>query len=311
MRWSACRPSPVARCAGAFIDRATERGRRVGVDAAEDLCLWADPMRLRQAFGNLVDNALRHGDGDVTLPPPAERRSKSKWPTRVRFADDIAERAFERLHSRRRGAQPGWHGLGLRSCGRSRGARRHGGDRPRPGARVRVWIPAPAGWHSCGARCRAISGWPKQRSLRRRPDGAQTARTADPGSSSWCSSACGPAASHGCGIDRGLWREWTQPNPRRRSRLPCLRAARRSSSIPPTFTTESTILTGRCARAHAGPTGEQSDSGGTGAVRSPSTDKTKKVAGVQARVFTTWRRRRGRGDDRTTGIAQDKAGNLW
>jgi len=50
-----------------FADRATERGREIRVDAAPGVALDADKLRLRQALGNLVDNALRHGAGEVVL----------------------------------------------------------------------------------------------------------------------------------------------------------------------------------------------------------------------------------------------------
>src|SRR5439155_14979406 len=50
-----------------FVDRAEQQGRRIRIDADDDRRLSADPLRLRQALGNLVDNALRHGDGQVVL----------------------------------------------------------------------------------------------------------------------------------------------------------------------------------------------------------------------------------------------------
>ncbi|HET9736885.1 MAG TPA: histidine kinase dimerization/phospho-acceptor domain-containing protein, partial [Solirubrobacteraceae bacterium] len=67
------RPEPLAVAAllegvrDRFTDRAGQRGRDIRVAAAGDLEVAADPLRLRQALGNLVDNALRHGAGAVTL----------------------------------------------------------------------------------------------------------------------------------------------------------------------------------------------------------------------------------------------------
>ncbi len=55
-----------------FAARAAERGREIRVEAPDGLMLEADPLRLRQALGNLVDNALRHGRGDVWLSARAE-----------------------------------------------------------------------------------------------------------------------------------------------------------------------------------------------------------------------------------------------
>jgi signal transduction histidine kinase len=50
-----------------FTTRSHELGVDVVVDAKADLVLHADQLRLEQALGNLVDNALRHGAGVVTL----------------------------------------------------------------------------------------------------------------------------------------------------------------------------------------------------------------------------------------------------
>jgi signal transduction histidine kinase len=42
-------------------------GRPVVVEAAEELRAWADPGLLDRALGNLVDNAVRHGAGTITV----------------------------------------------------------------------------------------------------------------------------------------------------------------------------------------------------------------------------------------------------
>ncbi len=49
-----------------FADRARRDQREITVDANGSV-LDADPLRLRQALGNLVDNALRHGEGEIVL----------------------------------------------------------------------------------------------------------------------------------------------------------------------------------------------------------------------------------------------------
>jgi two-component system, OmpR family, sensor kinase len=47
-------------------DRARAEGRSIAV-SAQPTIVSADPLRLEQALGNLVDNALSHGQGTVTL----------------------------------------------------------------------------------------------------------------------------------------------------------------------------------------------------------------------------------------------------
>jgi two-component system, OmpR family, sensor kinase len=51
----------------AFLGRAEESGRTIQAQAANGVALTGDRLRLEQALGNLVDNALRHGSGDVSL----------------------------------------------------------------------------------------------------------------------------------------------------------------------------------------------------------------------------------------------------
>jgi signal transduction histidine kinase len=98
-----------------FADRAEGRGRRIEVDAPDDLTLQADPQRMRQALGNLVDNALRYGEGEVTLSARAVDGAVA-----IDVADqgpgfdrDIASRAFERFTRGDSARTRGGSGLGM------------------------------------------------------------------------------------------------------------------------------------------------------------------------------------------------------
>jgi signal transduction histidine kinase len=50
-----------------FSGRAGEVGREITVEAQPNMRADLDPMRVEQALGNLVDNALRHGEGEIHL----------------------------------------------------------------------------------------------------------------------------------------------------------------------------------------------------------------------------------------------------
>jgi signal transduction histidine kinase len=98
-----------------FADRARARGRAIRVEAADGLCLEADELRLRQALGNLVDNALRYGDGDVVL-----RARAVDGAAELEVADsghgfppELGERAFERFARGDCARTRGGSGLGL------------------------------------------------------------------------------------------------------------------------------------------------------------------------------------------------------
>jgi two-component system, OmpR family, sensor kinase len=98
-----------------FASRAAEAQRGLGVSVPDDMTVVGDRLRLEQALGNLVDNALRHGAGAVALS--ASRRNGS---VEVRVSDegggfpaDFVPRAFDpltRADEARRGRSPG---LGL------------------------------------------------------------------------------------------------------------------------------------------------------------------------------------------------------
>ncbi|MCW2998032.1 MAG: hypothetical protein JWN65_1581 [Solirubrobacterales bacterium] len=110
-----------------FSGRALAAGRALRVDAEDGGVILADALRLEQAIGNLVDNALRYGDGEVQL---FVRRDDGDVELHVRdhgdgFPPDFLATAFERFtradHARARGGA----GLGLAIV--SAIARAHGG----------------------------------------------------------------------------------------------------------------------------------------------------------------------------------------
>jgi heavy metal sensor kinase len=82
-----------------FEARAEDEGRALEVAASADEPILGDRLRLEQALGNLVDNALRHGAGTVRVE--AERRN-GQTELRVSdegagFAPEFLPHAFERF----------------------------------------------------------------------------------------------------------------------------------------------------------------------------------------------------------------------
>jgi signal transduction histidine kinase len=98
-----------------FIERAQGQNRTIDIEVSDDHGLRADPLRLRQALGNLVDNALRYGAGEVMLSSRATAAGVELVVADegAGFPPEIAARAFDRFargnHSRSRGGA----GLGL------------------------------------------------------------------------------------------------------------------------------------------------------------------------------------------------------
>jgi signal transduction histidine kinase len=101
-------------------------------------------MRLRQALGNLVDNALRHGAGDIAI---GARSASAGVQLDVAdqgpgFGPDIADYAFERFVRGDSARTRGGTGLGMAIVRAV--AEAHGGwaaIAPGDGATVRIWLP--------------------------------------------------------------------------------------------------------------------------------------------------------------------------
>jgi len=79
--------------------------------------LWADPDKVDQVLGNLLENAVRHGEGTVTIEvAPAPARSDDEG-TAVTVSDEgpgIPEESMSRVFTRFwRGSKRGGTGLGL------------------------------------------------------------------------------------------------------------------------------------------------------------------------------------------------------
>ena len=100
---------------------AGQQADRFAVRVAQPLpALWADPDKVDQVLGNLLENAVRHGEGTVTIEvAPAysgdgERRSTG---TAVTVSDEgpgIPEESMSRVFTRFwRGSKRGGTGLGL------------------------------------------------------------------------------------------------------------------------------------------------------------------------------------------------------
>ncbi|MEA2251989.1 MAG: hypothetical protein QOG70_2231, partial [Solirubrobacteraceae bacterium] len=124
-----------------------QHGRSVLVEVDGAVDLHADALRVGQALGNHLDNALRHGAGDVVL-----RARSAAGGVELEASDegggfdaDIAERAFERFTRGDRARTRGGTGLGMAIVRAV--AEAHGGCAtivPGEGATVRVWLPGGA-----------------------------------------------------------------------------------------------------------------------------------------------------------------------
>lgn len=129
-----------------FLGRAEEQAAEIDVAVQDGLVAVADLLRLEQALGNLVDNALRHGGKRVEL---AAASSGDALELHVRddgpgFPADFIDSAFERFTRADAARGRGGAGLGLAIVAVI--ARAHGGTvgaRNRSGGGADVWLALP------------------------------------------------------------------------------------------------------------------------------------------------------------------------
>ena len=130
-----------------FSRRAEEGGRDIKVSVEPGLGVAGDRMRLDQALGNLLDNALRYGSRPVSLTAVShdgavELHVLDRGPG---FAEDFLGRAFERFSRADASKRDGGSGLGLSIVASI--ARAHRGEAHvanREGGGADVWLTLPA-----------------------------------------------------------------------------------------------------------------------------------------------------------------------
>jgi two-component system, OmpR family, sensor kinase len=131
-----------------FGARASEVGRTLSVDGENELAVEGDRLRLEQALTSLVDNALRHGGGEVRIwAAPGEDRVKLHVGDRGSgFPPEFVTQAFERFSRADPARGRGGTGLGLaivETIAQAHGGRAGVSNDPNGGADVWIEIPAP------------------------------------------------------------------------------------------------------------------------------------------------------------------------
>ena len=135
----------LAPVAARFTTRSQQLGRSVRIEDT-DARIDADPERVEQALGNLVDNALAYGTGPVVLfahehDDVVELHVVDDGPG---FPPDFVARAFDRFSRADQARQRGGTGLGLSIVDMI--AKAHGteaGAANRPGGGADVWLAVP------------------------------------------------------------------------------------------------------------------------------------------------------------------------
>jgi signal transduction histidine kinase len=136
----------LATVAARFAARAADDNRSVSTDASETPVAVADRLRLEQAVGNMVENALRHGDGPVVLSA-AKREGSVELHVLDEgpgFPPHFLDRAFERFSRADEARKRTGSGLGLAivdAVARAHRGTAHAANRVTGGADVWITIP--------------------------------------------------------------------------------------------------------------------------------------------------------------------------
>jgi len=133
-----------------FERRAAEHGRSLTLLEGPDAWLEADPTRLDQAVGNLVDNALVHGAGPIVLSVESEGDEAALHvaDSGPGLPDDFATRALDRFSRADEARGAGGAGLGLAIVdliARGHGGRVELGGRDGRGFDAAIVLPRAAG----------------------------------------------------------------------------------------------------------------------------------------------------------------------
>lgn len=129
-----------------FATRLARADRALVIEAPEDLQIEGDRLRLEQALTNLVDNALRHGEGEIRL---SAGQTDGRIELRVRddgpgFPPEFVDRAFERFTRADSARGSGGTGLGLaivEAIANAHGGRARAVNRAAGGADVSMELP--------------------------------------------------------------------------------------------------------------------------------------------------------------------------
>jgi signal transduction histidine kinase len=106
--------------------------------------MWVDADKLDQVLGNLLENAVHHGDGKVTIvvEPEGDGAAVTVMDDGEGISEEMQERIFTRFW---RSGRRGGTGLGLyivRGLVEAHGGRIEVGNAPGGGARFRFVLPA-------------------------------------------------------------------------------------------------------------------------------------------------------------------------
>jgi signal transduction histidine kinase len=125
-----------------FAWRAQEAARPLEVDAPKELAFTGDRLRLEQALGNLVENALRHGEGAVRVEARAVdgQVELHVLDEGAGLPAEFLPRAFQRFSRADESRTGGGAGLGLAIVAAIAGA--HGGAAHADGRDVWITLPA-------------------------------------------------------------------------------------------------------------------------------------------------------------------------
>jgi heavy metal sensor kinase len=134
--------------ASRFQWRAEENDRSLAHESPPGVRIRGDRLRLEQALGNLVDNALRHGGGRVNLrAAPVDGRVELHVEDEGHgFPSGFLDRAFERFSRPQPGREGSGAGLGLsivRLIAQAHGGSAGAANAPTGGADV--WLVLPPG----------------------------------------------------------------------------------------------------------------------------------------------------------------------